>query len=93
MLADKLIIYMVIHECNIFIQNSTPRHHAKLVSNFLKKNNIKRLDWPGNSPDLHRIENVWAILKDKVGDEHPTSAKDLEMAIKRIWTQTITAEY
>ena len=33
------------------------------------------------------------MSKDKVADEHPTSAKDVEMAIRRIWTQQITAEY
>ena len=51
------------------------------------------LDWPANSPDLNPIEISWPILKDKVADEHPTSAKNLEMAIKRMRTQTITAEY
>ena len=51
------------------------------------------LDWPGNSPGLNLIENLWAIVKDKVADEHPISAKDLEMAIKRIWTKKITAKY
>ena len=28
-----------------------------------------------------------------MADEHPASDKDLEMAIKQIWTQKITAEY
>ena len=51
------------------------------------------LDWPGNNPDLNPIENMWAILKDKGADKHPTSAKDLKMAIKCIWMQYITAEY
>ena len=36
---------------------------------------------------------LWPILKDKVAVELNTSAKDLEMAIKRLWTQQITAEY
>ena len=53
------------------------------------KKNIKTLD----SPDLNSIENLWIILKDKVADEQPKSAKDLEMAIKHIWTQKIKAEY
>ena len=51
------------------------------------------LDWLGNSPDLNPIENMLAILKEKVADKHPTNAKDLEMAIKGIWMQKITAEY
>ena len=51
------------------------------------------MDWPGNSQDLSPIEILWAILKDKVADEHSTSAKELEMAIKPIWAKKITAEY
>ena len=51
------------------------------------------LDWPGDSPDLNLIKNLWAIVKDKVTDEHPTSAKNLKMAIKHIAMQKITAEY
>ena len=74
------------------MQDSAPCHCSKLVSNFLKKN-IKTLEWPGNSPDLNSIENLWAVLKDKMADEHSTSATNLEMAIKGIWTQKITAEY
>ena len=50
------------------------------------------MDWPGNSPDRNPIDNLWAIPKDKVADENPTSANDLEMAIKRIRKQMITVE-
>ena len=66
-------------------------HHSKLLSDFLKKKNIKTLDGLCNSPDLNEIENLRAIMKNKVADEHATSAKDLKMAMKRIWTQKITA--
>ena len=84
---------MAIHECNILMQDYASSHRSKLVSDFLKKKNIKTMDWPCNSPDLNPIENLWAILKNKVADKHPLSAKDLEMTIKRIWRQTITDEY
>ena len=67
-------------------------HRLQLVSDFLKKKNIKMLDWFGNSPDFNPIEK-WATLKDKVADQHATSDKDMEMAIKQIWMQKIKAEY
>ena len=76
MLKDKLEIHMAIDECNLFMQDGDPCHRSKLVSDFLKKN-IRRLI----GLDLNPIENLCAILKDKVADENTTGAKDLENAI------------
>ena len=92
MFENQLEIYMAIHECNMFLQDGASCYRLQLVSDFLQKI-IKMLDWLGNSTDLNLIENFWAILKDKVEDEHPTSAKDLKVGIKRICTQKITAKY
>ena len=74
MLKDKLEIHIAIHECNMFMQDGAACHHSKLVSYFFK--NIETLDWPGNSPDLNPIKNLWAILKDKVADKQTTGVKD-----------------
>ena len=37
MLEDKLEIYMAIHECNMFIQDTATCQYSKLVGDFLKK--------------------------------------------------------
>jgi len=47
----------------IFQHDSAPCHKSKFVTKYLEENNVKILDWPGNSPDFYLIENLWAILK------------------------------
>ena len=33
----------------------------------ISANGIKVLDWPGNSPDLNAIGEVWNVMKKKCG--------------------------
>ena len=48
----------------IFQDNSAPCHWAKCVKEYLVKNNVKTLHWPGNLLDLNPIEELWKILGD-----------------------------
>jgi len=49
--------------------------------------------WPGSSPDLNPIENLWVHMKQKVAAMNPSSEKELIQAIKRVWIHEITPEY
>ena len=93
LLKNKLELHMAVHNCTVFMQDGAPCHRAKIVTQFLKPKKIRILDWPGNSPDLNPIENLWSILKDKVSEKQPTSAKMLEQAIKEVWVRELSNEY
>ena len=53
----------------IFQQDNAPCHRAKSVANWMKRRNVKTLQWPPNSPDLNPIENLWSWLDGKLAKE------------------------
>lgn len=50
------------------------------------------MDWPGNSPDLNPIENLWHILKVKITKKKPKTLKELDMIVENVWYNDITVE-
>jgi len=69
----------------LFMQDSAPCHTAKSVITFLNSKNIPLLDWPGNSPDLNPIENVWSTLKSIVYSLDNTNVAKLKENIFNTW--------
>ncbi|RVE51166.1 hypothetical protein evm_004131 [Chilo suppressalis] len=50
----------------VFMHDSAPCHKARSVTKFLADHNIPVLPWPGNSPDMNPIENLWEITKAEI---------------------------
>ena len=75
---SKLELHMRVHNCNIFMHDGAPCHQSKVVKNFLEQKRIRRLDRPGNNPDLNPIENLWNFVKKKVSEKHPSSLDALQ---------------
>lgn len=76
----------------IFQQDGAPAHNSKMAQDWCT-NNLPCLPsfwrkgtWPGNSPDLSPIENLWATLQKELDSLEPaTSLKRLEAQLKSAW--------
>lgn len=69
----------------IFMQDGAPCHTARSVKAFLEEKNIPLLAWPGNSPDMNPIENVWEFLKREVAKHVITNKTQLLEKIIEVW--------
>ncbi|GFY11115.1 putative transposase like protein [Trichonephila clavipes] len=50
---------------------------ARSTKAFLAEQNIPLLDWPGNSPDMNPIENIWELMKREVAKDVITNKTHL----------------
>ena len=48
--------------CTVFMQDGAPCHTSCSSMEWLEENNVKVLDWVGQSCDLNPIENCWTRL-------------------------------
>ena len=92
-LQDKLKLHMRQRNCSVFQHDGAPCHKAKIVSSWLKQNKISVLDWPGSSPDLNPIENIWTYVKKKVNLRRPSNLYEMKHAIMSVWCLDITPDY
>ena len=93
LLRDKLPTLMAIHQSLIFMRDGAPCHKSKIVKQCFTKNYIKILDWPGNSPGLSPIENLWTEMKDLGLQKRPGSCSELVKGIKQMRVKEIAEEY
>lgn len=69
----------------VFQQDLAPCHVSKLMTRFFAESGLTVLAWPGNSPDLNPIENLWSIIKARLRNSDCTTKEKLNSAIRMLW--------
>jgi hypothetical protein len=95
-LENHLLPFMRIHSRKWFLQDGTPCHKSEVVMSNLKEmeEEFKVLDWLGNSPDLHPVENCWAYMKAQLKKfQGVTSLPRMIEAIKMMWVRDLSQAY
>ena len=71
----------------IFQRDNCGVHIANVTLEFLDEVGVQVLQWPAKSPDLNIMENVWALICNKLYDgPHFKTVRDLEQKIKETVT-------
>lgn len=74
----------------LFQQDGAPCHTAKKSMKWFRDNGVQVIAWPGNSPDLNPIENLWSRLKKLVSSKNPSNRQQLIEAVINSWFHVIT---
>ncbi len=67
------------------------QNHILHTKPWLRRKRVRVLDWPGCSPDLSPIENVWRILKRKMRQQRSRTVAHLKNCLQEEWDK-ITPE-
>ena len=92
-LNEKLQTFIAISDANIFQHDSALCHTARIVTEWFREHGIEVLPWPGNSPDINPIENLWQFMKNQLQQGHFSSMAEFKDAIKAIWLTDLSHDY
>lgn len=69
----------------VFMHDNAPAHNSTSTRQFLAQKGVKILEWPGNSPDLNPIENMWGKVQSLLPRSLPRSQEDFLDQVRLAW--------
>jgi transposase len=70
------------------LMDKAPPHTAASTKRWLQQHGIRVVaKWPGNSPDLNPIENLWGWMKKKIYQRDVHTVDELKQAIREVWEE------
>ena len=86
LLLDHLGECLDLTGATVFQQDGARPHTAHIVTEYLNEGHVPFIsDWPGNSPDINPIENLWHIVKRDLQGKDVSSVPKLEQEIRKSW--------
>ena len=90
---EKILKYCMIpsgrhlfgEEEHFFQQDNAPVHLAACARRFLNESGVSTISWPGQSPDLNPIENLWGFMKKELKDFTCRNADELFAKLESVW--------
>ena len=82
----------IFQQQSIVMQDNASIHKAHLTIALFQQLGIELLIWPANSPDLNPIENLWSLLKHRIGLHFPRTREQVEIAVQLEWSRLTTAD-
>lgn len=76
----------------LLYEDNDPKHKSRLCNQWKQENGIPVMNCPPQSPDCNPIENVWALIKQKLKGKKFTNIKQLSRFLKRQWN-SLPVEY
>jgi transposase len=71
----------------LLLEDHDSKHTCKVATQWKDRRGINVMEWPGWSPDLNPIENLWSMMKPKVKARNSTSAQELNDSILEVWQE------